>query len=112
MDTEMVDPRKKKVDPKNAERCAAYLKALGDPVRLTVVRALRMGKLSVSDIALLLEIDLTNVSHHLRVLFHAGLVTTTRDGKYIYYQLNNEILSSRSSKKSLDFGCCQLELRN
>ncbi len=112
MNVKMVDPNAKKSESENAERCAVYLKALADPVRLQVVRALRTGKLSVTDVALLLEIDLTNASHHLRVLFHAGLVTTTREGKYIYYQLNGDFLSSRSSKKSLDFGCCQLNLRN
>ncbi len=92
--------------------CAVYLKALGDPVRLRVVRALRAGTLSVTDIALLLEIDISNVSHHLRVLFHAGIVTTTREGKFIYYSLNSEFLNNRSAKKSLDFGCCQIDLRN
>lgn len=96
----------------NVERCAGYLKALGDPVRLQVVKALRSGPLSVSDLALLLELDLSNVSHHLRVLYHADIVTTTRDGKFIYYKLNSEFLTSRSAKKSLDFGCCQIELRN
>lgn len=112
MSADMVDPNKKKSESENAELCAVFLKALADPVRLQVVRALRAGKLSVTDVSLLLEIDLTNASHHLRVLFHAGLVTTTREGKYIYYQLNREFLPSRSSKKSLDFGCCQLDLRN
>jgi ArsR family transcriptional regulator, lead/cadmium/zinc/bismuth-responsive transcriptional repressor len=107
----MVDPSEKKTDSENAEMCAVYLKALGDPVRLKVVRALRAGKLSVTDIALLLEIDMTNASHHLRVLYHADLVTTTREGKFIYYQLNGDFLPSRTSKKALDFGCCQLDLR-
>ncbi len=86
-------------------------KALGDPVRLQVVRALRTGPLSVTDIAQLLEEDITKISHHLRVLFHSKLVTTTRDGKYIYYQLNTEFLSHRAARKQLDFGCCKIELQ-
>jgi DNA-binding transcriptional ArsR family regulator len=92
------------------EVCASYLKALGDPVRLQVVRALRAGPLSVSDIALLLDMDITNVSHHLRVLYHAKLVTSARDGKFIYYKLNSDFLTGRAAKKSLDFGCCQINL--
>lgn len=92
------------------EVCAAYLKALGDPVRLQVVRALRAGPLSVSDLALLLDLDIANVSHHLRVLYHAKLVTTTRDGKFIYYTLNGDFLTGRAAKKALDFGCCQVNL--
>ena len=99
-------------ESQSADVCSVYLKALGDPVRLRVVRALRAGALSVTDIALLLEMDISNVSHHLRVLFHAGIVTTTREGKFIYYRLNSEFLTNRSATRSLDFGCCQIELRN
>lgn len=92
--------------------CASYLKALGDPVRLQVVNALRNGPLTVSDLVELLDIEMPNVSHHLRVLFHAQLVTTERDGKFIYYRLNSEFLTCRSVVKSLDFGCCKIDLRD
>jgi DNA-binding transcriptional ArsR family regulator len=92
--------------------CATYLKALGDPVRLQLVRALQSGPMSVSDMVLLLELEMANVSHHLRVLFHADIVTTERDGKFVYYALNKDFLSSRSVARSLDFGCCKIELRN
>ncbi len=92
--------------------CASYLKALGDPIRLQIVRALQSGPMSVSDLGLLLELEMANVSHHLRVLFHADIVTTERDGKFIYYSLNNQFLSNRSMAKSLDFGCCKIDLRN
>ena len=92
--------------------CANYLKALGDPIRLQIVRALQSGPLIVTDLAELLELEMANVSHHLRVLYHASIVTTQRDGKYIYYALNKEFLKSRSMAKSLDFGCCRIDLRN
>ena len=93
-------------------QCATYLKALGDSVRLQVVRALQSGPMSVSDLALLLELEVANVSHHLRVLFHADIVTTERDGKFIYYALNKEFLNNRSVAKTLDFGCCKIDLRS
>ncbi|MCY3008340.1 MAG: ArsR/SmtB family transcription factor [Pirellula sp.] len=92
--------------------CANYLKALGDPVRLQTVRALQYGPMSVSDLALLLEIEMANISHHLRVLFHANIVTTQREGKFIYYAVNKAFLANRSVAKSLDFGCCKIDLRN
>lgn len=95
----------------NAETCANYLKALGDPVRIQVVRALQAGTLSVGDIAELLEIEMANVSHHLQVLFHADIVTKQREGKFIYYTLNGEFIKSRAVSKTLDFGCCKLDLR-
>lgn len=92
--------------------CATYLKALADPVRLQIVRALQSGPMSVSDLVMLLELEMANVSHHLRVLFHANIVTTERDGKFIYYTVNKEFLKNRSVSKSLDFGCCKIDLRD
>lgn len=96
----------------NAAVCAGYLKALGDPIRLQIVKALQSGAMSVSDLAILLDLELANVSHHLRVLFHADLVTTQRDGKFIYYHLNQQFLKNASVAQSLDFGCCAIDLRN
>jgi len=91
--------------------CANYLKALGDPCRLQIVRALRTGPMSVSDLAILLESEVANVSHHLRVLFHADLVKTERDGRFIYYHLNKAFFTRRGLlKQSLDFGCCKIDL--
>lgn len=94
------------------ELCAAYLKAVADPLRLRVIRALQAGPLSVSDIAELLEHEVGTVSHHLRVLYHAGIVQTRREGKYIYYSLNERILRSkkRAADSVLDFGCCRLDV--
>jgi DNA-binding transcriptional ArsR family regulator len=95
-----------------AAQCARYLKALGDPVRLQMMRALQSGPKSVSDLVLLLEVEMANVSHHLRVLYHAGLVTTQREGKFIYYSLCKEVLKSNPRLAGqLDFGCCKLDLR-
>jgi DNA-binding transcriptional ArsR family regulator len=91
--------------------CATYLKALGEPIRLRIVKALQAGPMTVSDLSELLESDLSNVSHHLRVLFHAQLVTTRREGKFNYYHLNVAFLSDRALPKTLDFGCCKLDLR-
>jgi DNA-binding transcriptional ArsR family regulator len=95
----------------NEADCATYLKALGDPIRLQIVRALQAGSLSVGDLVELLELEMANVSHHLQVLFHADIVTKEREGKFIYYNLNNEFLRSRAVTKSLDFGCCKIDLR-
>lgn len=92
--------------------CANYLKALADPIRLQMVRALQSGPMSVSDVSMLLDLEMANVSHHLRVMYHADLVRTERDGKYIYYHLNKDFLKSSAAAKSLDFGCCKIDLRS
>lgn len=93
-------------------QCSTYLKALADPMRLRIVQTLQSNTVSVSDLAVLLDSEIANVSHHLRVLFHAGIVTTKRVGKYAYYSLNTELLGNKKMKSSkLDFGCCTLDLR-
>lgn len=93
------------------DTCANYLKALGDPIRLRIVRALQSGPLTVSDLAELLEMDIQKISHHLRILFHADLLTAERDGKFRYYALNSTFVKNRHSIKSLDLGCCTIGLR-
>jgi DNA-binding transcriptional ArsR family regulator len=113
---EVMSKDKKHEEPgasrEDSQECATYLKALADPIRLQVVRALQQGPMSVSDLAILLELEMANISHHLRVLFHADIVTTKRDGKFIYYGLNSQFRNSRSLSAALDFGCCKLDLRD
>lgn len=99
------------VKPTDPKQCADYLKALADPTRLRVVKALQSGPMSVSDLAILLETEVASASHHLRVLYHAGIVTTERDGRFIYYSLNRELIGERVRSDALDFGCCKLDMR-
>jgi len=109
--TQMTPPHDSEM--KEATQCAKYMKALGDPIRLQMIRALQSGPKSVSDISELLELELQNVSHHLRVLLHAGLVSNERDGKFIYYSLSPDVMKHRAeSAGMLDFGCCKLDLRS
>lgn len=99
-------------DQEQDELCATYLKALADPLRLKVIRALQSGPLSVSDVSELLEHEVGIVSHHLRVLYHAGIVTTRREGKFTYYSLDPQVFHSKKNKgdSTLDFGCCRLSV--
>jgi DNA-binding transcriptional ArsR family regulator len=95
-----------------ADRCAGFLKALGDPNRLRIMQALRSSPLTVTDLSLLLEVELPNVSHHLRVLFHAGLVTTRKDGKFKYYQIDRQVVRNKAISADYDLGCCRLQMRS
>jgi ArsR family transcriptional regulator len=92
--------------------CARSLKALADPERLRIVQCLQGGPKTVSDLAALLQVELANVSHHLGVLRHAGLVLDQRQGKFVEYRLHPSIYRPGRSGGSdaLDLGCCRLEL--
>ena len=65
-------------------------KLLGDPSRMRIVAALRIKELCVGDIAALMEISLSGVSHQLRLLKKSRIVKTRRDGKMMYYSLDDE----------------------
>jgi DNA-binding transcriptional ArsR family regulator len=80
--------RARRLDPGRAERVAGQAKALADPTRLTVAVALAEGdELCVCDLAWVLERAENLVSHHLRQLRSAGLVSSRRDGKMVMYSL-------------------------
>jgi ArsR family transcriptional regulator, nickel/cobalt-responsive transcriptional repressor len=100
-------------DRLQSDDCARFLKALADPDRLRIVQCLQAGPKNVGEIAALLKEELANISHHLGVLRHAGLVQDEKQGKFVVYSLAPEIY--RRQKKGqgldmLDLGCCRLEL--
>ena len=71
-----------------ATAAAAQAKALGDPTRLTIAAALRdASELCVCDLSWIVERAENLVSHHVRVLRTAGLVSSRRDGKMVMYAL-------------------------
>jgi ArsR family transcriptional regulator, arsenate/arsenite/antimonite-responsive transcriptional repressor len=65
----------------------ALLQAVADPVRWTVLDALAGGELCVCQIQERLPIAPNLLSYHLRVLRDAGLVTTSRRGRWVDYAL-------------------------
>ena len=69
---------------------ADMFKMLGDPSRLRIVIATLEGPVSVSEIAEALGLSLSLVSHHLRLLRAARLVTADRRGKQIFYMIHDQ----------------------
>lgn len=66
---------------------AELLKVFGDATRIRIIFVLCQGELCVRDIAGNLEMTQSAISHQLRVLKQARLVSTRRDGKTIFYSL-------------------------
>jgi DNA-binding transcriptional ArsR family regulator len=80
--------RQARPEPASAELAAARAKALGDPTRLTLAVALRDGgELCVCDLSWVAERSQNLVSHHVRTLKAAGLVSSRREGKMVMYAL-------------------------
>ena len=67
-----------------------FFKVLADPTRLKVLYALMSGELCVCDLSATTGASVSSVSHHLAALRRARLVKNRRDGRVIYYSLDDD----------------------
>ena len=77
---------------------AKMLKAMSDPKRLRIVDMLSCGELCACEILEEFHITQPTLSHDMRVLVEAGIVTDRREGKNIYYTLDKEALDQMHQK--------------
>lgn len=68
------------------------LKALDDPVRREILGLLKKKRMSAGEIAEQFDITGAAISRHLSILKDADLVRDTREGKFIFYELNTSVL--------------------
>jgi ArsR family transcriptional regulator len=68
---------------------SALFAAIGDPTRLRITAALAGCELCVGDLAATLGLSQSAISHQLRVLRELGLVRARRDGRLVYYALDD-----------------------
>ena len=68
------------------------MRALADPTRREILNLLKGGRLSAGEITEHFSMTAAAVSRHLSVLKEADLIHDTRDGKYIFYELNASVL--------------------
>ena len=68
------------------------MKALSDPVRREILNLLKGGRMAAGEITEHFTITAAAISRHLSVLKEADLIRDTREGKFIYYELNASVL--------------------
>lgn len=89
------------------ERWVVLLKALADPTRLRIVKAILDGQHTVNDIVERIHASQYNVSRHLRILRDAGLVNYNQKGLYHEYHIVADVRQRYSHiGNTLDLGCC------
>ncbi len=78
--------------PADAENqsMAGLFKALGDPTRLRIVQALSLEELCVCDLVALMDVSISAISHQLRLLRTMKIVKNRKEGKMVYYSLDDE----------------------
>ena len=68
------------------------LKALSDPIRRDILNLLKSGRMSAGDISGHFPVTDAAISRHLSVLKEADLIRDTREGKFIFYDINTSVL--------------------
>jgi len=92
-------------------RAARWFHALSDETRLEIVAMLSHGERCVCELQGSLDAAQSRLSFHLRTLKDAGLVTDRRDGRWVYYTLNRDVLDeiagfARAMKPGKHAGSC------
>lgn len=77
-------------DERTIAELAEIFKVLSEPTRVRILQALSEEELCVCDIAAVVETTSSAISHQLRILRSARLVKSRKDGKMVYYSLDDE----------------------
>ncbi len=105
VDEERIGRAKKKMKPeKTLSQLAETFKVLGDATRVGILHALSHEELCVCDIAALINTSQSAVSHQLRLLRAVKLVKFRRDGKMVYYSLDDDHIANLFKE-----GICHVE---
>jgi ArsR family transcriptional regulator, lead/cadmium/zinc/bismuth-responsive transcriptional repressor len=96
----LVDPdavalvREHQIDAPTVEQAADIFRALADPTRVRILHALSHAELCVGDLSAFLNMTDSAVSHQLRLLRDLRVLRSRRDGKLVYYSLDDEHITS------------------
>ncbi|MEE0858819.1 MAG: metalloregulator ArsR/SmtB family transcription factor [Acutalibacteraceae bacterium] len=78
------------LDSSVVSKLSSFFKVLGDETRVKIIYALSDKEMCVNEISQILDISQSAISHQLKQLRLEGQVKTRRDGKNIYYSLDDE----------------------
>lgn len=88
------DIEKDVLSVEQARILAETFQVLGDPTRVRIVHALSLAELCTTDLAAVVAMSESAVSHQLRTLRQLHVVRSRRNGKLVYYSLNDDHIRS------------------
>ncbi|MCP2520492.1 metalloregulator ArsR/SmtB family transcription factor [SCandidatus Aminicenantes bacterium Aminicenantia_JdfR_composite] len=86
--------KKLMISDEKVKALAETFKTLSDPTRTKIIYALFLSELCVCDLANVINLSVSAVSHHLRVLRNLKLVKFRKEGRVVYYSLDDEHISN------------------
>ena len=87
-----------KIDNNTLKKAVMTLRAINHPLRKQIMTMLEeTSKLTVTEIFIKLRLEQSVASQHLAILRKAGVLATERDGKFIYYKLNEDRIKEIST---------------
>jgi DNA-binding transcriptional ArsR family regulator len=81
-------------DAREVERLAELFSAIGDPTRLRILHALEQKETCVGDLSAGLDLSESAISHQLGLLRALRLVRARREGRHVYYRLDDNHVSA------------------
>ena len=72
------------------QKMARVFKAMGDENRLTILELLHTGERCACRLQEALNISQPTLSHHMRILLDAGVISARKEGKWIYYTIRED----------------------
>ena len=89
--TEVVEEIKRRMPGiEEVQKLSSFYKALGDPTRFKILYCLKQEEMCVCDISSILDMSQSAISQQLRVLRNLRLVKYRKEGKMVYYSLDDE----------------------
>jgi DNA-binding transcriptional ArsR family regulator len=89
----MNEDKKMTLDETTATQMAELFRTLSDSSRVRIIAALTTGEMSVGQLAEMVDISPSSVSHHMRHLRQMQLARSRKEGRYVYYSLDDEHVS-------------------
>lgn len=86
--------KKQMLEKDTLHQLAETFKILGDPTRIQIIYALSIKELCVCDISAILNLSQSAISHQLRVLRNSRLVKYRKEGKIVYYSIDDSHITN------------------